>query len=402
MQALVVAGVCEMSIYKERFGLRPIINAGGTMTALGGSIMLPGVVEVMRRASEEWVSVPDLLRLAGEEIGSMLDIGPSNGGSVLITSGAAGANTLAAAAVITGPDPDRIRSLPNSLGYPNEIVIAPGHGGIWESTFRAAGARLIHARSEPHYSEKRQSRFLATDVSAVADEINEQTCALAAIISWETVPDAAPTIEDLVTVARLHGLPLIVDASAQIPPLAAIKDLLDMGVTLVSVSGGKALRGPNDTGLLVGSKPYVQVAARHASPVVGSIGRGFKVSKEQIVGLVEAIRLYLGQDEEKLLRDMHDKCDFLVSGFEEVPFVRPEKIFPDETGNPVPRVRVHVNEEQLGMSISQIIELLRLGDPDIRLRNGYNGAKFLNIDVMCLRDGEVDILMTRLKELLRK
>lgn len=372
------------------------------MTVLGGSIMPPEVVEAMSRASKEWVSVPDLLRLAGEEIGSMLDIGPSNGGGVLITSGAAAANTLAAAAVITGPDIDRIRNLPDSLGYSNEIVIAPGHGGLWESTFRAAGAKMVHARSEPCYFEGTQSRVLATDISAVADEINERTCALAAIVSWETVPAAAPAIEDLVAIARLHGVPLIVDASAQIPPVSTIKNLLDMGVTLVSVSGGKALRGPNDTGLLVGSKPYVQVAARHASPVIGGIGRGFKVSKEQIVGLVEAVKLYLEQDEEELLAAMQYRCDLLMSELETVSFVYPEKIFPDETGNPIPRVRVHIDEEKLGMSVIQITELLRLGDPDIRLRDGYYGAKFLNIDVMCLRDGEVDILMTRLKEVLRK
>jgi L-seryl-tRNA(Ser) seleniumtransferase len=383
-----------MSIYEELFRLRPIINAAGTMTLLGGSLMAPETVAAMDRAAEEWVDMPDLLRLACEGIASSLGLGPRLGG-VHITSGAAAANLLAAAAVMTGHDRARMDALPGSSGFPNEILMQPTHAGGWARSYAAAGARIAISRVETVFDKASGQRILGVTEQSFESGINEHTCAIGAILSWEVAHAGGLSIPELVTIARRHNLPVIVDAAAQIPPITTIKDLLEMGVDLVAVSGGKAISGPNDTGLLAGNQIYLTAAILQSSPNTRVVGRGLKVSKEQIVGLYVALKAYVESDADARLAQEQRRCDFLMERLGGIEHVRLEKLFPDETDLPVPRVRVHLLEA-LGKTVDEITHTLREETPSIRLRGGYPGADFLNVNVSTLRDGEVEIVADRI------
>ncbi len=383
-----------MSIYEELFRLRPIINAAGTMTLLGGSLMAPETVVAMDRAAEEWVDMPDLLRLACEGISSALGLGPRLGG-VHITSGAAAANMIAAAAVMTGHDRTRMDALPDSSGFPNEILMQPTHAGSWARSYAAAGARIAISPVDTVFDGATGRRILGVTEQSFESGINENTCAIGAILSWEGAHAGGLSIPELVTIARRHDLPVIVDAAAQIPPITTIKDILEMGVDLVAVSGGKAVGGPNDTGLLVGNQIYLTAAILQSSPNTGVVGRGLKVSKEQIVGVYVALKAYVESDTDAGLAEDQRRCDFLMEQLGGIEHVRLEKVFPDETDLPVPRVRVHLLEP-LGKSLDEITHTLREETPSIRLRGGYPGADFLNVDVSNLRDGEIEIVADRI------
>ncbi len=388
-----------MSIYEELFRLRPIINAAGTMTLLGGSLMAPETVAAMDRAAEEWVDMPDLLRLACEGIASSLGLGPRLGG-VHITSGTAAANMIAAAAVMTGHDRTRMNALPDSSGFPNEILMQPTHGGNWSRSYAAAGARIAMSPVETVFDGDSGRRILGVTEESFESGINDNTCAIGAILSWEGAHAGGLSIAQLVIIARRHALPVIVDAAAQVPPITTIKDLLEMGVDLVAVSGGKAIGGPNDTGLLAGNRIYLTPAILQSSPNTGVVGRGLKVSKEQIVGLYVALTAYVESDADARLAEDQRRCDFLIERLGETEHVRLEKVFPDETGLPVPRVRVHLLEP-LGKTVDEITHTLWEETPSIRLRGGYPGADFLNVDVSTLRDGEVEIVAERVGAALR-
>ncbi len=389
-----------MSIYEELFRLRPIINAAGTMTVLGGSLMKPATVAAMSRAAEEWVDMADLLRLAGEAVDSALGLNPRLGG-VHITAGASAANTLAAASVLTGHDRERMARLPDTSGFPNEILMQPTNAGKWTGSYRAAGAKIVECKAESVFDTAGSSRVLGVTEEAFEAAITENTCAIASILSWEVPHVGGLSIPQLVAIGKRHNLPVIVDAAAQVPPIDTLKNLLEMGVTLVAVSGGKAIGGPNDTGMIAGRKIDLTPAVLQSSPYVGMVGRGFKVSKEQIVGLVTAVQAYVEEDADALVAEHHRRCDYLIEQLAGTAGVRLEKVFPDETDLPVPRVRVHLTADA-GKTVEEITDRLREETPSIRLRGGYVGAAFLNVDPSTLRDGEIEVVADRIGALLRE
>ncbi len=386
-----------MTIYLERYGLRPIINAAGNYTALGGSISAPEVVEAMSQAAADWVSIPDLQRLVAEEIGGLLGFSAGSGSAVQITAGAGAANMLAAAAAIAGGDPELMSRLPDSSGHPDEIVFPAQMAGTWTKTFAMSGARVVTAPTEPVFDKSLRGRVMASSLDAVASAIAPQTCAIGAVLTWEMPGQLLLTIKELGELADAHGLPLLVDAAAEIPPIARIAQLRADGATTVSVSGGKALHGPNATGLLVGATPYVRSAGMMAAPAEGMLGRVAKVAREQLVGLQVAAEVYMRGDEKAMLQSWSDRCDQVVVGLGELPGVRVERMCPDETGLPVPRLRLHLDPGGAAAA-ADVTRRLRAGDPDIRLRGGYPGASFLNVDVACLRDGEAELVGRRIRE----
>lgn len=386
-----------MSIYRERYDLRPIVNAAGNYTALGGSISAPEVVEAMARAAAEWVSVPDLQRLVAEEIGGLLGFTAGSGSAVQVTAGAGAANMLAAAAAIAGGDRRLMAALPDCGGHPNEIVFPAQMAGTWTKTFEMSGARAVIAPAEPVYDPFLDGRVLASGVEAVAGAVGERTCAIGAILTWEMPGQLLVPIRDLAELAAARGLPLLVDAAAEIPPIGRIAELRAAGATMVSVSGGKALGGPNATGLLVGATPHVRSAGLMAAPAEGMLGRVAKVAREQLVGLQVAAEVYMQRNEAAMLAGWSDRCARIEQALDGLPGVRIQRVCPDETGLPVPRLRVHLDPDGPA-DVDAVTAALRAGEADIRLRGGYPGATFLNVDVACLRDGEAELVGRRIRE----
>ena len=386
-----------MSIYRERYDMRPIINAAGNYTALGGSLSDPEVVEAMARAAADWVSLTDLQRLVAEEIGGLLGFTAGSGSAVQVTAGAGAANMLAAAAAIAGGDRQLMTRLPDSSGNRNEIVFPAQMAGTWTKTFQMSGARVVIAPAEAVFDAALQGRVLASSVDSVASAIGDRTCAIGAILTWEMPGQLLLSIKALAELAESHGLPLLVDAAAEIPPIGRIAELRSDGATLVSVSGGKALGGPNATGLLVGATAYVRSAGMMAAPAEGMLGRIAKVAREQLVGLQVAAEIYMQNDESVRLTAWSERCEQISRELGDLPGVRVERVCPDETGLPVPRLRVHLDREGPA-TVAGVTAALRAGEYDIRLRGGYPGASFLNVDVACLRDGEAELVGRRIRE----
>ena len=387
----------SLSIYRERYDLRPIVNAAGNYTALGGSISPPEVVEAMTRAAADWVSVPDLQRLVAEEIGGLLGFTAGSGSAVQVTAGAGAANMLAAAAAIARGDRQLMARLPDADGHPDEIVFPAQMAGTWTKTFEMSGARVVTAPTEPVYDENLRGRVLASSLSAVESAIGPQTCAIGAVLTWEMPGQLLLPVGALAELAESRGLPFLVDAAAEVPPIGRIAQLRAEGATTVSVSGGKALRGPNATGLLVGATPYVRSAGMMAAPAEGMLGRVAKVAREQLLGLQVAAEVYMRGDEQAMLAEWSDRCSELAAALGDLTGVRIERVCPDETGLPVPRLRIHLDPEGAA-DVDSVTAALRTGECDIRLRGGYPGAAFLNVDVSCLRDGEAELVGRRIRQ----
>lgn len=361
-----------MSVY-ERFGVTPIINALGTATRVGGLLMPPEVVAAMAEAATEYVDLAELHERAGEVIAR--HTGAEAG---YVTSGAAGGLLLAAAACMTGDDPARIRRLPNTDGMKNEIVIHRAHRIAYDQAFRAAGARLVEVGTS-----------YTTAPWELEGAIGERTAAIAYIVSPHVGRGALP-FEQVVTIARARGVPTIVDAASMLPPVANLRRWTALGADLVIFSGGKGIRGPQSTGILCGRADLVRAAALNGNPNHG-IGRAAKVSKEEVVGLLTALELFVGMDEAAELarrRRMAAQIAASLTGRRGVT----AELVEDPERWPVPVVLVTL-DRQAGLTVDEVIQRLRRGAPPIAVRSYYDQ---LLVNPHGLKDGEAEIVAARL------
>ncbi|MEM2094618.1 MAG: aminotransferase class V-fold PLP-dependent enzyme, partial [Candidatus Bathyarchaeia archaeon] len=367
-----------MSIYERMFGFKRIINASGTMTALGGSLMPPEVVEAMNEAAKEWVRLPDLLDAAERRIAELAGVE-----ACFISSGCAACMTLATAACITGKDRLKMLRLPNTEGMKNELIWQRGHYPSYAAQFTAAGAKLILVGGEgvvldtPDLSGGGKIpalRTLGVTSKAVEEAVTEKTFAFAYTIAWMLPQRGLLPLDEFCHIAHKHDLPVIVDAASELPYLTDGRFDLGrfnrMGADIVCFSGGKAMRGPNDTGIALGRRDIVEAAKMQANPNSG-IGRGFKVSKEQVVGLLVAVERCFRLDWNQVIKEEQARAEHIVDVLRDVPHVKPEIVFPDETGLPVARVWLRLDEKALGITANELMEKMREGDPPIFLRGGY-------------------------------
>jgi L-seryl-tRNA(Ser) seleniumtransferase len=367
----------DMDIYDE-IGVARVVNASGSMTYLGGSLMPPEVVEAMARASRSFVRMRELMQWAGREIARIT--GAEAG---LVTTGAAGGMVLATAACMTGMDRGRMQRLPETTGMRNEVVVQLLHRVPFDHAVRTAGARLVVAGS----AEETQGWELEA-------AIGEHTAAL-----LHVVLDPQPTVglEEAVRIAHGKGVPVVLDAAAELPPLENLRAYVSMGVDLVIFSGGKDIRGPNDTGILCGRRDLVTAAALQAFPNHG-IGRPMKVSKEQIVGLIWALRRYAQTDmaaEERRWAEMAARMSVGLQGLRGVrAAVAPARSGPRPLC--IPRVRVELDERVTGRTMAQVLEFLAGGRPVVEVYpEPEAGALWLN--PQHLSPGEDELVASRLR-----
>ena len=392
-----------MSIYQRMFGFKRIINASGTMTLLGGSLMPPEVIQAMSEAAEDWVKLDELLEKAGQIIADIAGVP-----ACLITSGCAAAITLATAACITGRDREKMTKLPDTEEMKNEIIWQNGHYPAYASQFKAAGGKLVVVGREPILLKVPEVtrvrtlpafRILGCTRETVETAITERTCALAYTQAHFSVHEGLVSLKEYCEIAHEHELPVIVDAASELPPVSNLGWFYEQGADLTCFSGGKAMYGPNDTGFLLGDKNLIEAATMQANPRSG-IGRGFKVSKEQIVGLVVAVQRYANLDEKARLKEEMDRAEYIVNSFKDYPHVNAQIIYPDNTGLPVPRVWLTLNEKTLGITVDEVSTALREGEPSIYTREHYSRTGMLLIDVQVMRHGEEKIVVEKLKEVL--
>lgn len=353
-------------------------------------------IDAMNEAAKYFVDMHKLLEKAGEEMARVCGVE-----AAYITSGAGAGMVLAVAACMTGKDREKMELLPTTDGMRNEIIVQMGNTTPFVRLFRNAGAKVVEVGGSKVITKGCGTKLRALGVlpEDIENAINEKTCALFFSVSHLSVNVGTVPLEKVIEIAHKHDLPVIVDAAAQIPPFERLHLYTDMGADLVLFSGGKSLHGPNDTGLVLGRKDLVEACAMQSSPNSG-IGRPFKVSKEQIVGLVEAVKWYKGWFNDEVVAGRKAKAEYVIKQFKGVPNVKTHLVFPDETDKPCPMAQLVLDEDALGMKATEVAEKLREGDPPIYIRGHYTSVGIITVNPLFLEDGEEKIVCERIKEIL--
>lgn len=266
-----------MAVYEE-LGVAPMINALGTVTVVGGSRMDPRVVQAMAEAACSFVDLQELLRKAGESIARFV-----KAEAACVTAGAAAGLAVATAACLARTDPDKITQLPDSSGMANQALFLPAHRMVYDQAVRLAGAELVEVGTPS-----------SATLEQVAAAITERTALFFYFAGAASLPGSLP-LRDLAELLKQHGIPLVVDAAAELPPVANLTTFLSDGADLVVFSGGKEIGGPQSSGFILGSGPLIHACSLNNFPN-HSIGRSMKTDKETIVGLVKAVELFMERD----------------------------------------------------------------------------------------------------------
>ena len=369
-----------MNIYK-RLGIRTVINGNATLTRLGGSIMPPEVVAAMAEASKHFVDIIELQKRVGEEIAKR-----TYNEAAYVSCGAAAALTLSTAACITGLDPAKREKLPYLDTSMKSEVIVHRHGRVgYDFAVRQVGVSFVEIGDEN-----------GTSPDELENAITEKTAAIFYFANPSREHLWVP-YEKAIAIAKKHQVPLIVDAAAQLPPPENLWRFTHKGADLALFSGGKGLQGPQSSGLILGKKSLIDAIAFNGPPHP-FIGRGMKVGKEEMVGLLAAVQWYLDQDHEHLQQSYEDQITYATEVFKNTPGVTVHRSFPSEAGQPMPRTEIRFDPEHLGITRDEILQHLQTGDPAIDLAGaGENGVV---INGQTLMPGEIKIITHRLKEIL--
>ena len=375
-----------------RLGVRPIINAGSWLTALGGSLMAPEVLRAMEEASTAFIDLRALQTAAGEVLARAC--GAEAG---FVTGGAAASNVLMAAACMTGDDPSKIDRLPDSSGMKNEVVLFNGHENHYDSNYEASGATIVRWGS---FCPENSGDSATDSIQAQLEQaFSDQTCAMA----WVSAPfmrDPMP-FKEAAAIARERAIPVIVDAAAEVPPAENLTRFINDGADMVGYSGGKGIGGPQGSGILVGREDLVLAAYENHLNSRGTragIGRSSKASKEDIVGLVTAIQIFTDADHESVWAGWRAGAEHIVERLKGIDGLR----IALEDGDPNrqgPQAVIYFESVWDGPNPGEVRAALLAGDPAIHVGEGGYGDE-INIVMVNVQSGEERIIADRLEEIL--
>ncbi|CAN5597041.1 aminotransferase class V-fold PLP-dependent enzyme [soil metagenome] len=360
--------------YFAELGIRPFINAAGTFTDMTASLMPPEVMQAINYASDHFVMLNELHDAVGERLASLLRCE-----AAMVTAGAASALTLGTAGVLTGLDRQKVLLVPNLVDMKGEVIIQKSHRFGYDHAVRNCGVRLVEVET---VEELERAVTWHTAMMLFYNNNN----------SVGQIPDV-----EFVRLGKKHGIPTFNDAAADVPPVENFWKYTEMGFDLVTFSGGKGIRGPQSAGLLLGRKDLIAAARLNAPPNGDAIGRGMKVNKEEMLGMLAAIETYLKKDHAAERREFDDRAETIRKSVTAVPGVEAE-IFVPEVANHVPHVRIWWDADRLGMAPEEVISKLRAGEPSIRVRPGREVV----VGVWMMRPGEHTIVARRLREVLER
>jgi len=363
----------------EALGVKPVINAAGTFTALGGSVMPPEVVAAWVEASKHYVDLGALQDKVGAKIATLLGVE-----AALVTTGAAGALLLGTAAAVTRGDPKIVARLPDTSGMKNEVILQKTHHSCYDNQLTDVGVKLVDVETP----------------ADVARAVTEKT----AMMFFMNMSEDAGQIKrkEWVDLARKHNVRTLIDAAADVPPVGRISEYARIGFDMIALSGGKAMRGPNDTGLLLGQRALIEAAKRNTNPHCGTIGRMMKVGKEDMVALMVAVERFVKLDHAAEAKKLEQRLEVIESAVKDIPTIECERIVP-AIANHVPHLQIAWDEKRVKISREQVTRSLADGDPSIRIgRVAGTGDKGILISALTLQDGEEKIVASQLKEILMK
>ena len=375
-----------MGIY-EQLGVKHRINAAANGTSIGGSIMLPEVVAAMREAGRSYVSIPELLERAGSRIAELTGVE-----ACAITNGAAAGVAVSVAACMTGSSNARVHQLPETAGMKDEVIVQRMQINFYELMIRLAGARIV-----PVGLANRTYRW------HLEAAFTPQTAAVVHFPAYSPPTDLP--IDQVIELAHSRGVPVIVDAAAEFPPFSILSHYWKLGADLAIFSGGKGLRGPQSSGLILGRKDLVEACAVTSSPNHG-VGRPMKVGKEEIAGLLTAVELWSDPGFEQRMFDCwRRRSDSMIEILSQVPGVRAWKgdSPPASTGLAVhpgglPFTLVEWDSRRVAKSVGQVMAELWEGDPSIIVAETPSG---ILLNPATLEPGEAEIVAQRVASVLR-
>jgi L-seryl-tRNA(Ser) seleniumtransferase len=373
--------------YYDKLGVPKIINAAGTYTYLTASLMPAQVQAAVAVAAQNSVRLRDLQTAAGRYIAERLKCE-----AALVSCGAASALSLGTAACMTLGSEDGAKDVPARVApFKTDVLIQKGHRLTHEHALEMCGATLVEVETLADYEKAFGPRTAMAFYFNAAEhgEIGR---------------------EDWIRVAHAHGVPCFLDAAADVPPIANLWNYTAMGFDLVAFSGGKGIRGPQNAGLLLGRKDLIEAAATNNNPNDRSIGRGMKVAKEQIVGMVAAVDWLLTQTDEGIEAESRRRADRIVLQLKGLPTLTSE-IFVPPVANHVPHLMIRYDQSRIGIKPIDVAKALREGTPSIELNPATgrtSGAAGLQSDEntivigpWMMKPGDDVVVGRRLREVLR-
>ena len=360
--------------YFKELGLRTFINAAGTYTALTGSMMRPEALEAIHYASKQYVNLDELQDRVGERIAQLV-----RAEAAMVTAGAASAITLGTAGVLTGMDSSKAARIPNDLsGMKSEVIIQKTHRVGYDHAIRNCGVKLV----------------VVETAKEMERAINEKT-AMMWFLNYAN-PRGQVKYEEFIAMGKKHGIPTFNDCAADVPPVENLWKYTEMGFDLVCFSGGKGLRGPQSSGLLLGRKDLIAAARLSAPPRGDTVARTNKVNKEEVLGMLIALETYLAKDHKAEWKMWEDQIKHISDAALAVKGVETEIHVP-EIANHVPSLRIRWDQTQVKTTPNEIRQKLREGHPSIET---VGGKASVDLTTWMMNPGEERIVASRIQDLL--
>lgn len=357
----------------KELGLRTFINAAGTYTSMTASLMTEEVMDVINSSAKEFIMLDEVQDKVGEKIAALCRTEAAT-----VTAGCWSALVLGTAGVLTGMDLKKVAMLPNVEELEkNEVIVQKGHNHDYIHALTNTGVKPV--------------------VVETMQDLEQAVHAKTALMYFlnESAPHGNIQHKEWLEVARKNNIPTIIDIAADVPPVENLWKYTDMGFDLVCVSGGKALRGPQSAGLLLGKKELIAAARLSAPPRGGNIGRGMKVNKEEILGMYAALDAYVNEDHDKEWKMWESRIAVIENAAKKVKGITTE-VFVPPIANHTPALKISWDINQLKITRQQIQENLRNGKPSIEVMG--TGDNAINITVFMLKPGQEKVVANRIKE----
>ena len=360
--------------YFKELGIRTFINAAGTYTSMTGSLMPKEVIDAISYGSLEYVNLDELQDKVGERIAQLL-----NCEYATVSSGCFGAMSIAMAGVMSGKDPKKIKQLPDVTGLKHEVILQESHSIGYSQALTNVGAKLIKVKTSEELEKA----------------LNEKTAML-----WflnANTDNGEIKWEEFVSLGKKHNIPTFIDCAADVPPVENLFKFTRMGFDMVAFSGGKGLRGPQSAGLLLGKRNYIEAARLHTPPRGETIGRGMKVNKEEVLGMLAALELYLARDHKAEWKMWEEQINLISNSAKSIDGVQTIIHVPPHA-NHVPSLKIRWDENKVKITPNKVREKLRNGTPSIETVGNKNE---IGITTWMMVPGQEKIVAKKIQKILK-
>jgi len=372
MVSAAIDAPASRNFFKE-LGLRTFINAAGTYTSMTGSLMSDEVLSAITFGATEYVDLDELQDKVGERIAELLGCEYAT-----VSSGAFGAMSIGMAGVICGMDKSKVPQLPDTTGLKNEVILQKAHNIGYSQALTNVGAKLVRVKTAKELEKAiNKNTAMLWFLNANTDEGK---------IKWE----------EFVALGKKHGIPSFIDCAADVPPVENLFKFTKMGFDLVAFSGGKGIRGPQSAGLLLGKRKYIEAARLHTPPRGTTIGRGMKVNKEEVLGMLVALETYLQKDHGAEWKLWEDQIKLISDSAQSVKGVETEIHVPPHA-NHVPSLRIKWDKNLVNITAEEARKKLKEGHPSIAT---VGNEDTIGITTWMMVPGQERIVAQRVKEVL--